>query len=61
MKTFPSLYEVYNMVQREETQRSLSLKLQPFTDYVVITVKKGMSDVVCFHCGKAESYEGSIL
>lgn len=58
MKPFPSIDEVYNMVLREETQRSLLLQTRSFTDSAAMAVKK----VKNWHCilslWKTRSHEG---
>lgn len=52
MEPFPSLDQVYNMVLREEIKRSILLLTQSFTESSAVAIKKGKSDLVCFHCGK---------
>lgn len=51
MKTFPSLDQAYNMVLSEETQRSLLLQSQSFTEGVAMAVKKSKIEITSFHCG----------
>lgn len=52
MKPFPSLDQVDSTMLREETQRSLLLYMQAFTEAVAMALKKGNNDAVYFHYGK---------
>lgn len=52
VKSFPSFDQVYNMVLKEEIQRSLLLQTQSFTEASAMVVKKGKSNLVFFHYGK---------
>ncbi|KAK6233532.1 hypothetical protein QUC31_005938 [Theobroma cacao] len=57
IKPFPSLNEVYNMVLREESQRSLFFQSQPLIEASAMASisyrkKKRNMNLVCNHCGK---------
>ncbi|EOY04499.1 Uncharacterized protein TCM_019740 [Theobroma cacao] len=57
IKPFPSLDEAYNLVLREESQRSILMQSQPLLDTTVVAVVteskiRVKNEVVCSHCAK---------
>ncbi|EOY13827.1 Uncharacterized protein TCM_032482 [Theobroma cacao] len=56
-KTFPTLNKAYNLVLRDESQRSLLMQSQPLIEaFAIVAVsdnkKKATGNLVCGHCGK---------
>lgn len=53
VQPFSTLDQVYNMVLREETQRSVCIQTQNLSEMSAMAVKRGdKSEVVCSYCGK---------
>ncbi|EEF28007.1 conserved hypothetical protein [Ricinus communis] len=53
MKPFPTINQAYNMVIREEKQRSLLASPQNFHESAAMAVKKSISDLYCTQCWKS--------
>ncbi|XP_021301091.1 uncharacterized protein LOC110429395 [Herrania umbratica] len=57
-KPFPGLDEVYNLVQREDTQRSIHIRNHPLHEASAMAVlnidgkRRNMNDQICSHRGK---------